>query len=201
MLILYMSNTNNMHDNRYKYVQAPFNTSFSPFISDLARNIHIYEHHCVYEDKLSQMIDINNFTLEEVMEKFKSNKSIINMANQIWNHNFFWKSISLSSDNTQAKNYIVSKISIDDLLIANNQLFGSGWLWIVIDKDTLQMEIKTTSNAELPDNCYMILCLDLWEHAFYIDHQSNRKQFLSNWFKYLVNWDFAYYNLQVHSIL
>ena len=87
----------------------------------------------------------------------------------------------------------------DKFIEAGANLFGSGWIWLVQDKDTLKLEIIQTYNADSPmlHGKIAILTVDVWEHAYYIDYKNDRLSYLKNVIKFHLNWDFAKNNIQL----
>ena len=144
-----------------------------------------------------------NKSLEEIiMISYQDpNKiSIFNNAAQIWNHSFFWHSMQKDGGGIPYGE-IAAKIEEDfdgyenfvtKFKNAASTQFGSGWAWLVLDKND-KLEVIKTGNADLPmiHNKKAILAIDVWEHAYYLDYQNLRPNYIDAFLKYLINWDFA----------
>ncbi len=162
---------------------------WEPFLqSDLVK-CHYEMHHMKYienliKDKIEEYTDV-------LADPYAYNQTQINNALQIHNHNIFWQSIKL---NTQS-----FEINIDDFKLKANRMFGSGWVWLVQNKKTKQIHSIGTQNAEKPSDEYNILaCLDLWEHAYYIQYFGNRATFINVFCSSLLNYDYIKDNIIKH---
>jgi superoxide dismutase, Fe-Mn family len=132
-----------------------------------------------------------------------SKAGVFNNAAQVWNHAFFWKSMKANGGGAPT-GALAAKIDADfgslakfkeEFKAAGTTQFGSGWAWLVKDGDTLK--ITKTGNAENPlvHGQTPLLTMDVWEHAYYLDFQNRRPDFISTYLESLVNWDFAAANL------
>ena len=180
---------------------------FTPTLSKETLDFHYGKHHLGYVKKLNNLITstkYENESLENIIkESYKlQEKAIYNNAAQIWNHDFYWNSLAVKSDIPNSVSSLI-KQDFKSLENFNNKvieegmlLFGSGWLWLVQDKNTKKLILITTSNADNPLTLDLIpiLTIDLWEHAYYIDYRNDRKAYLTKIVEYL-NWDFANKNL------
>lgn len=182
----------------------------SPILSAETLDFHYNKHHKGYADKLNNLIkgtDLENKNLEEIIitSHKDNNIPVYNNAAQVWNHDFYWKSISPQSNKTLPKN-ILSLIedNFGDLANFNTKfieagltLFGSGWIWLVQDPKTLKLSIIQTKNADNPLILGQtpILTIDVWEHAYYIDYRNNRLDYLKKVVGLLLNWEFAMHNI------
>lgn len=172
-------------------------------------SFHHDKHHAAYVTNLNKLIegtDYANKSLEEiVVESFKdpSKAGIFNNAAQVWNHTFFWNSLKPGGGGTPT-GALAEKINADfgsfdkfkeEFKNAAATQFGSGWAWLVVDNGTLK--VTKTPNAENPvvHGQTPLLTLDVWEHAYYLDFQNRRPDFISNFLDHLANWDFAAENL------
>ena len=172
--------------------------ALAPHMSKETLEFHHGKHHNTYVTKLNGLIENTEFasmSLEEIIKK--SSGGMFNNAAQVFNHTFFWSCLSPSA--TTPSSDLESAISsafgsIDEFKAKftdsaiNN--FGSGWTWLVLSGGKL--EIVNTSNAATPitEGKTPILTVDVWEHAYYIDHRNARPSFLESFWK-LANWDFA----------
>lgn len=180
-----------------------------PHISAQTMKLHHGKHHKAYVDKLNQLLDgdtLAGLPLEEVIRQshgLAARQSIFNNAAQCWNHDFFWKSmrphgggdpdgdlkIMIEHDIGDAKAFSAAFVG------AAEMHFGSGWIWLVVTDGVIG--IVTTHDADLPPvhGRTALLCCDLWEHAYYLDYQNKRGDFVKAFLGYLANWDFANANL------
>jgi Fe-Mn family superoxide dismutase len=189
----------------------PFLTKdFQGKISQETFDYHYSAHHNAYVVNLNKILeskpDLQKHSLEELIilsSKDDSMKAIFNNAAQIWNHTFFWHSITPNYALPSAE--ILDLInrdfgSLDDFNIAFENAgisqFGSGWAWLVL-KDG-KLSIIKTSNAETPlSNGYIpLLTCDVWEHAYYIDYRNKRPAYLKDFIVKLINWEFVSHNIK-----
>ncbi len=173
-----------------------------PYISKETLEFHYGKHHQAYVNNLNNLIKDDKRTLEEII--LTSEGAIFNNAAQIWNHTFFWNSLSPKGGGTphgdikelinrDFSSFKIFKENFNKVALSN---FGSGWTWLVKNK-VGKLEIINTSNAETPITKKLIplLVVDIWEHAYYIDYRNNRANFLDAFWS-LVNFDFANKNLK-----
>ena len=170
-------------------------------------SFHYNKHHQTYLDNLNKLIadvpELENMTLEEILtnlEQFPANKktAILNNAGQVHNHNLYWMSMQggeqkfeLSAELGKA---IDSFESYEEFVKrwteAGLTQFGSGWVWLSTDK-TGKLYIDKTSNADSPltnnSGRIPLLTMDVWEHAYYLDHQNRRAEYIAKFFE-LINW-------------
>jgi Fe-Mn family superoxide dismutase len=199
----------------FKLAPLPWDQSaLEPVISAKTLSFHYGKHHQAYVDTLNKLVDGNKFadmTLEKIVEAtFKAGeakeKTIFNNAAQVWNHDFYWRSLTPSQSEPTGK--LASAIARDfgsasDLIAAlaeaGKTQFGSGWAWLVSKGGKLSIE--KTGNAETPmaagTNC--LLTVDVWEHAYYLDYQNARPKYLEAVLGKLLNWNFAAENLEKES--
>jgi len=184
--------------------------ALAPTISANTIAFHYHKHHQTYVDTLNKLVEGTPFAdmkLEEIVQKTAGSsdakeKTLFNNAGQIWNHDFYWRSLTPSK--TEASAALDSAItaafgSKDELLKqlaeAGKTQFGSGWAWLVSKGGKLSIE--KTPNAETPmtkgTNC--LLTVDVWEHAYYLDYQNARPKYLETVLGKIINWDFASQNL------
>lgn len=186
--------------------------ALEPHISARTMKLHHGAHHKAYVDKLNTLVadtPLEELTLEEIIHTTQGStdedrKKIFNNAGQHWNHSFFWNSLSptgggrsLSGDlATEVERAFGSREKLhEQLLDQGTNHFGSGWVWLVYSGGKL--EVTTTHDADTPiahHQTPLITC-DLWEHAYYLDHQNRRPEFLKAWLENLANWEFAAANL------
>ena len=180
-------------------------SALSPLISIETMDFHYNKHHAAYVSNLNKFIlgtEFENLSLEDIVRICKDAK-IFNNAGQVWNHNFYWESLSPEGGKDpkgallQAINNSFGSVELfkKDFSQSALNVFGSGWTWLV-DKNG-KLEIINTSNAETPlqKNEKCLLALDVWEHAYYIDYRNNRSKYVDIFWD-IVNWDFAQKNLE-----
>ena len=179
--------------------------ALEPVISANTLGFHYGKHHKTYVDNLNKLVtgtDLADLSLEEVITATagKADKvGIFNNAAQIWNHTFYWNSLSPKGGGeppAALKQKIEAAFgSVDackkELATAATTQFGSGWAWLVKDGDKLQ--VVKTGNAELPLTKGMkpLLTVDVWEHAYYLDYQNRRPDYVNAVLDKLINWGFA----------
>lgn len=185
--------------------ELPYSKSaLAPHMSQETLEYHHGKHHNAYVNNLNNLIKgtkYENMTLEEII--LSSEGPIFNNSAQIWNHTFFWNSLSPNGGG-EAKGLALEAITKEwgsfekfkeeftKSAVAN---FGAGWTWLVKNKDG-KLAIVNTSNAQTPitTGATPLLTVDVWEHAYYIDYRNERPKFI-NGFWALANWDFVNANL------
>lgn len=174
--------------------------ALAPHISKETLEFHYGKHHQTYVTNLNNLVKGTEFEamgLEDIVRK--SSGGMFNNAAQIWNHTFYWNSLSPQgggqptgalADAINAKwgSFDAFKDAFTKSAIGN---FGSSWTWLVKKADG-SLDIVNTSNAATPitGTDTPLLTCDLWEHAYYIDYRNRRPDYLSAWWS-LVNWAFA----------
>ncbi|CAI8241010.1 MAG: Superoxide dismutase [Fe] [Glaciecola sp. HTCC2999] len=178
--------------------------ALEPHISAETLDFHHGKHHATYVAKLNGLVegtDLAEKSLEEIIKS--SDGGVFNNAAQIWNHTFYWNSLSPNgggeptgalADAINAKwgSFADFKAAFNDKAVNN---FGSSWTWLVKTADG-SLDIVNTSNAGTPitDDLVPLLTVDLWEHAYYIDYRNVRPNYLEGFWA-LANWEFAAANL------
>ncbi len=174
--------------------------ALAPHISRETLEFHYGKHHNTYVTKLNGLIEgtpHEKAPLEEIVRN--SSGGAFNNAAQVWNHTFYWNSMSPNGGGAPsgelAKAIDAGFGSLEKFKEAFTDkavnLFGSGWAWLVKKPDG-SLDIVQTSNAETPitGSDKPLLTCDVWEHAYYIDYRNARPGYLKAWWE-LVNWDFA----------
>lgn len=189
----------------FELPQLPFAMdALAPHISKETLEYHYGKHHAAYVNKLNGLVvgtEFENMSLEEIIQK--SSGGVFNNAAQIWNHTFYWHSLSPQGGG-EPTGELAEKVTADfgsfDALKetftkAALTQFGSGWAWLVKD-DNGKLSVCATANADTPltDGKTPLLTCDVWEHAYYIDTRNARAEYLKNFWA-LANWDFAASNL------
>ncbi len=183
--------------------------ALEPVISAKTISFHYGKHHKAYVDNLNKLIagtDLADMPLEKIVAAVagKADKTaIFNNAAQAWNHAFYWKSMQPNGggEPPAALKKIIEESfgSMDafkkELATAAITQFGSGWAWLVKDQDKLKV-IKT-GNADTPitQGKKPLLTIDVWEHAYYLDYQNRRADYVNAVIDKLLNWNFAAENL------
>jgi superoxide dismutase, Fe-Mn family len=179
--------------------------ALTPHMSVETLSIHHGKHHQAYVDTLNKLVqdkpEVAKKSLEDIIGS--SEGPLFNNAAQIWNHDFFWRCMKPHGGGEPAGR-LAQKINEDfgsfeqfagtfSTVAAGH--FGSGWTWLVLDKGALA--VTATSNADLPmkHNQKALLSIDVWEHAYYIDHRNARPRYIQTFLNNLANWDFALENL------
>jgi Fe-Mn family superoxide dismutase len=173
--------------------------ALAPVISAETLSLHHGKHHRKYVDTMNQLLresPVQATTLEEVVKQ--SSGKLFNNAGQVWNHNFYWQSLSPKGGKPSAallrqleKDFGSFDAFTEKFAAAAMGQFGSGWAWLV--KKGQGLEIVTTSNADTPmkQNVPCLLTVDVWEHAYYVDYRNQRERYLSAVIGSRLNWDFA----------
>ena len=179
--------------------------ALEPYISEETMNYHYDKHLQAYFDKLNSLIKWTEFegkTLEFIIKN--STWWIFNNSAQAWNHEFFWncmtpntkKEADLEIWNLIKRDFWSFENFKEKFIEFGLNNFGSGWTWLVLDENW-KLEILNYSNAWNPlnTNKKILLWVDVWEHAYYIDRRNDRKAYLNNFFE-VINWDFVNKNLE-----
>ncbi len=174
--------------------------ALEPVISAETIDYHYGKHHQTYVTNLNNLIagtDFEKSTLEEIIKK--SSGGLFNNAAQVWNHTFYWNCLKpkgggeptgklADAINKAFGSFSEFKAKFSTSAATN---FGSGWTWLVKNKDG-SVEIVNTSNAATPltDGKTPLLTCDVWEHAYYIDYRNARAKYVESFWT-IVNWDFV----------
>ena len=191
----------------FELMPLPYDSeALAPAISAETLSFHHGKHHKAYIDKTNAAIegtDLADADLETVIAKARgSNQGLFNNAAQSWNHGFYW--LSLTPHATRPSGDLAAKIdeafgSLDEL---NKQLaergaghFASGWVWLAEKGGKLSIEETHDGDTLADSDSRPLLTIDLWEHAYYLDHQNKRPDYLKALLDAHLNWDFAAENL------
>ena len=183
--------------------------ALAPVISANTLSFHYGKHHKAYVDNLNKLVagtDYESATLEKIITDTagKADKAgLFNNAAQIWNHTFYWNSLR-GNGGGQPTGKLAQMIESDlggfdnfkkELAATTVSQFGSGWGWLAVEGGKLK--IVKTGNAEVPftKGQKPLLTIDVWEHAYYLDYQNRRPDYVSAVIDKLLNWDFAADNL------
>lgn len=185
-------------------------TALEPFVSARTLEFHYGKHHQGYVNKVNRFIKgtrYQDMVLPDIIREtygLEHKKAIYNNAAQVFNHTFYWNSMKKGGggrpSGTIAHAINKSFGGYEDFAIrfknAAISQFGSGWAWLV--QDGRQLKVIQTANADNPLVLGMtpLLTLDVWEHAYYLDYQNKRGDYIETWLDHLVNWEFAEKNYE-----
>lgn len=189
----------------HKLPELPYaKDALAPHISAETIEYHYGKHHQAYVTNLNNLIQNTEFesaSLEDII--MKSSGGLFNNAAQVWNHTFYWNCLSPNGGG-KPTGKIATAIDktfggFDEFKQRFTQTalttFGSGWAWLVKNKDG-SLEIVSTSNAGSPmtNGQTALLTCDVWEHAYYVDYRNARPKYVESFWN-LVNWDFVNKNI------
>ena len=190
-----------------KLPELPYpKNALEPVISEKTLDFHHGKHHATYVTNLNKFIentDLANSSLDEIVKKTAGDArkvSIFNNAAQVWNHNFYWNSMKPKGGG-KPNGKLADKINSDfgsfekfaeEFKNAATTQFGSGWAWLILESNG-RLGITKTSNADTPfaHDKKCLLTIDVWEHAYYLDYQNRRPEYINVFLEKLVNWDFV----------
>ena len=188
--------------------------ALEPFIDRATMEIHYTRHHVAYVNNLNKALDgVENISpnIEDILKNIKKlNYSVIvrNNAGGHYNHSFFWKLMKAKGGGLPTGKLLESIITTfgsfenfkSKFTEVSLKIFGSGWAWLVVNNGKL--EIGSTPNQDCPIMDISdfkgtpVLCLDVWEHAYYLKHQNKRADYISAWWN-VVNWNQASINYEI----
>ncbi len=183
----------------------PFaDTLLEPHISQNTLSFHYGKHYQTYINNLNKLIVDTDFATKSLEETISATyqkpelSALFNNAAQVWNHEFYWNSLSATATAPSTVMMTLIEKSFGNLDKFKEALttaalaqFGSGWAWLVLAGD--QLSVIKTANAENPLvlGFKPLLVIDVWEHAYYLDYQNRRADYVKNVIDNLLNWDFA----------
>jgi Fe-Mn family superoxide dismutase len=183
--------------------------ALEPHYSARTIGFHHGKHHAAYVKNLNDLTagtELAGKGLEEIIRAVAGDTArigIFNNAAQVWNHTFFWSCMRPSGGGAPGgalaaaidRDFGSLAACTDALKKAATTRFGSGWGWLMLAQGKLQ--VTSTPNAETPltQGATPLLTVDVWEHAYYLDYQNRRPDYLQTFLDKLVNWDFAAANL------
>ena len=195
-----------------QYILAPLpyaNNALEPVISANTLSFHYGKHHKTYVDNLNNLVansDLAGKSLEEIIKASvgqADKAAIFNNAAQVWNHMFYWHSLK-SNGGGEPTSTLKQKIeasfgSVDackkEFAQAAVTQFGSGWAWLVVYGVNITVAKTSTAVSPITKNLRPLLTIDVWEHAYYLDYQNRRADYVNTILDRLINWDFAAANL------
>mgnify|MGYP006200106689 FL=1 len=193
-------------EGQFSLVKLPYQyNELSPDISTLTMEMHYSKHYLTYTNNLNRLVaadaTLTDLAIEDILKKLDlNNADLRNNAGGYYNHSMFFEGLKPKADE-EPKDTLASAIKKDfgsfetfkdQFSDAAEKQFGSGWAWLIVDK-TGKLQVTSTPNQ---DNPLMpkqtipgtpILCLDVWEHAYYLDYQYKRKKYIEAFFK-VINW-------------
>jgi Fe-Mn family superoxide dismutase len=178
--------------------------ALEPYMSQKTLEFHHDKQHATYVATLNTLIKETEFTnksLEDIIlatYNDASKAAMFNNAAQAWNHTFFWNCMKPRGGG-QPSGILAEKLkssfgSFDQFATefknAGATQFGSGYAWLVLDRDRLKVVKTGNANNPMVDRQIPLLTCDVWEHAYYLDYQNRRPDFLQTFLQHLANWDF-----------
>jgi len=179
--------------------------ALAPVMSDRTMHFHHDKHHAAYVETTNKLLEAKRASpesLEDVIRGAASSgdKKLFNNAAQAWNHAFFWDAMSAKPQSPEGEVAAAIRGAFGDLGALKTKFveegvghFGSGWVWLCAGAQA-RLQVITTHDGDDPlvrDGLTPLLVCDLWEHAYYLDHQNDRKGFLEAWFDRAPSWTFA----------
>lgn len=179
--------------------------ALEPYISERTMEFHYGKHHKAYVDNLNKLIAGTHFeqmSLEEIIRKTAGKTEyagIFNNAAQAWNHAFFWTCMQPGGGGEPAGE-MKKKIERsfggydkfrEEFAAAATTQFGSGWAWLAEDEESGKLKVIKTANADMPiaHGLKPLLTVDVWEHAYYLDYQNRRPDFVNAFLDHLAKWN------------
>jgi superoxide dismutase, Fe-Mn family len=183
--------------------------ALAPYVSANTLSFHHGKHHKAYVDKTNGFVagtDLEGKSLDEVVRANAGKadkKAVFNNAAQAWNHAFYWRSLTPKGGG-KPSGALLQAIerdfgSFDDfrkkLVAEATGHFGSGWAWVVLDGSKLAVMSTHDADTPIAHGQTPLLTLDVWEHAYYLDYQNRRPDYVEAFLDHLLNWGFAAENL------
>jgi superoxide dismutase, Fe-Mn family len=197
-----------------QFVQAPLPyalNALDPWISARTLDIHYNKHHKAYVDRLNGQLAYLKLSYPSLEALIRDQKGAINMGEAIytmavlsWNHDWYWK--SMMPDGGVIKNEKLKKAMLENFGSLENfrtkfmdeaMKIGVGWVWLVKEGTALKVTRTEYHESPLVLNQTPLLACDVWEHAYYLDYQNRRDDYVNDWLSHIVNWEFAAKNLGV----
>lgn len=185
--------------------------ALEPHVSRSTLEVHYGKHHRGYVDKvnvLAEQAHLADKSLEQIVARTagqESHRALFQNAAQAWNHAFYWDSLRPAGGKLQGD--IATRIEADfggygafveQFAAAAVGQFGSGWAWLVLSGDVLKVTHTANADTPLAHGQIPLLTVDVWEHAYYLDYQNRRADYVAAVIQNLLNWDFANANLIRH---
>lgn len=184
--------------------------ALAPHLSTDTLRLHHDKHHRAYIGNVNQLVrgsELEGRSLEHIIRHSAANgasRALFNNAAQAWNHEFYWQSMRPFGG---GKPYgaVADQIALDlggydafahQFSSAATGQFGSGWAWLVLDAGRLRIIQTPNSDTPIAHGQVPLLTIDVWEHAYYLDYQNRRAEYVAAFVENLINWDFANANLE-----
>lgn len=195
----------------YKQPALPYaNNALEPHISANTISFHYGKHHATYVTKYNGLVEgtpLDDMSLEEVILKTVDDESKVGVFNngaQAWNHSFYWNCLTPSGGGIPtgevAKKIVEDFGSIEkfneELKNAAATQFGSGWVWLVLENGMLKVVKTANASNPMTSGQTPLLCIDVWEHAYYLDYQNRRPDHVAAVIDNLLNWEFVNKNYE-----
>lgn len=190
--------------------------ALEPHMSAKTLEFHHDKHHAAYVTNLNSQVKdtpLAKERLEDIIRataRDEAKSGIFNNAAQVWNHTFFWNCLKKGGGG-KPTGEIAKRIEsdlggyekfVEEFKRAATTQFGSGWAWLVLDEGGKLKVIKTPNAANpLSQGQVALLTIDVWEHAYYLDFQNRRPDFVTTFIDHLINWDYAQQNLEAKHAL
>ncbi len=179
--------------------------ALSPYISSKTLSVHYGKHHRAYVERANYFVKgtgLEDLPLEEILRRSADHpkmRYLFNNAAQAWNHSFYWKGMKprgggkpgrelLDLIKSSFGSYEEFRLQFEVTAVSH---FASGWIWLVKDKDRLKIFETHDADSPLAHDLRPLLTLDIWEHAYYLDYQNERTEYVKAYLDHLVNWAFA----------
>lgn len=197
----------------FKLVDLPYaSQALEPYMSSETLEYHHGKHHAAYvnfvNDFISKDTSFNDKSLEGIItisSKDTKLKSLFNNAAQVFNHNEFWQMMK-KSEAPKLPSTVEEQIKKDfgsfeafkeAFTSAGKTLFGSGWVWLILNDNRLEIRQYPNGGNPVPDQLPVILGCDVWEHSYYIDYRNRRPDYLNAFIEHLVNWEYIEHKLKL----
>jgi superoxide dismutase, Fe-Mn family len=183
--------------------------ALEPYISANTLSFHHGKHHATYVNNYNNLTKDTPYAskpLEQVVREVAGDSAKIGLFNngaQVWNHSFFWNCLKRGGGG-KVTGELASKIDadlggfdkfIEEFKTAAATQFGSGWAWLILDGGKLKVTKTANADTPLAHGQTALFTVDVWEHAYYLDYQNRRPDFVAAVLDHLANWDFAAQNL------
>jgi len=185
--------------------------TLEPHLSRRTLAVHHGNHHAAYVAKTRALIErtpLESASLEDIVRSSSTaqDQRLFNASAQAWNHEFYWHCMRPGGGGEACgaiaelieESFGTQRAFSQQLVTVAGDQFGSGWAWLVLEGG--RVRVIATSNAQTPLTTQQIplLTIDVWEHAYYLDYQQRRLDYIAAFLGHLVNWDFANQNLTRH---
>ena len=199
------------HTGAFELPPLPYGyADLEPVISANTLRVHYGKHHKGYVDALNGLLPDSEFahlSLEDLIlasAHGTEHEQVFHNAAQVWNHTFYWHSLTPrgGGEPDGALQALIKKSFGDTAALrrewttAAKSQFGSGWAWLVLDAERLKVVKTSNADTVLTDDLIPLLVIDVWEHAYYLDVQNRREDYVGGVLDKLLNWDFAAENLE-----